>query len=242
MEKEAFQQYEELERGIEKIITAADIYAIHIMSKVREEEPPFDIINDIMSNNKLSGFSVIGNSYTKNELKLLEDKSYFREIGQQIIVATHTAFEAYLDLKFKEYYRYLLTNHNFYTNFIEKSLKKLNNRCLDDFKKNYNDLLEIHLPSFDIDVIYTTDGCSFMINNSWDAICLIDKTRNDIVHKGKSVNYKISTLMDSWYVFDFIRRWVLLFDANFDSFIYDKRKTELYKKYEKLKECALSNK
>ena len=60
---------------------------------------------------------------------------------------------------------------------------------------------------------------------------LISDARNEIAHTGKSSKYKIVTLMDSWYPFDFVRRWVACFDVNFDNLIFYNRETKLIKDY-----------
>jgi len=106
---------------------------------------------------------------------------------------------------------------------------------LSDIKRNFTDILDIHLPSFDID-FFSDKECSFHPKDSWDAINILSKARNEIVHEGTSKSYVVKTLMDSWYPFDFSRRWVSLFDANFDSLIFNNHETMLVKEYKKKKD------
>jgi hypothetical protein len=231
----AIEKFHELEQGVLGVVRAADIYALHVMAKIRGQDVDMAAVNSILSGHKVSGLNLVGSAYAKSELKTLEEAGHFTEIGQQIIVAAHTALESYLILKFREYYRYLSASVN--QDIVEETLSRINFRCLDDFKKAYKDFFKIHLPSFDIDY-HSSNGCNFMPKNSWEALRLIYEVRNDIVHKGLSVDYKVTSLMDSWYPFEFIRRWVSGFNANFDSYVYDNRETKLYREH---KHRAISN-
>jgi hypothetical protein len=224
----AIEKFAELEHGILGIIKAADLYALHTMAQLRNTEPDSQSINFIMNGTKISGFNVVGSAYTKEELSVLKDKGYFTEIGQQIIVASHTALEIYLILKFKEYYRHAFSDSD--RKLIEESLNQFNFRSLKDFKELYKNFFSIHLPSFEIDY-HSSHGCNFQPKNSWEALKLIYGSRNNIVHKGSSVNYQVSSLMDSWYPFEFVRSWVNLFDTNFDLLIYKKTETRLYSEH-----------
>ena len=220
----AIDKFSELEHGILGIIRAADLYALHTMAKLRNTEPDSQSINFIMNGEKISGFNLVGNAYTKEELLTLQNEGYFTEIGQQIIVASHTALEIYLILKFKEYYSYSFSKSD--AALVEESLNQFSFRSLKDFKELYKKFFNIHLPSFEIDY-HSSHGCNFQPKNSWEALKLIYGARNNIVHKGSSINYKVTSLMDSWYPFEFIRRWVTLFDTNFDLLIYKKTTTRL---------------
>lgn len=143
-------------------------------------------------------------------------------------MASYTAFELYLINKFEEYYKFILKNNS--EIFIRNSIKRLPRRSLEEIKKLYFDLLDIHLPSFDIEFFITGKG-TFQPKTSWDAIILLSRARNEIAHQGESESYKITTLVDSWYPLDFCRRWVDLFDINFDYLIYEGRETSLIKEY-----------
>jgi hypothetical protein len=88
------------------MIRAADIYAIHILAKLRATEPDKDLIGRILKGNKISGYNVSSIHYGKGELAQLQKGGHLKEVGQQIIVATYTALESYLISKFKEYYAF----------------------------------------------------------------------------------------------------------------------------------------
>ncbi|HFD32188.1 MAG TPA: hypothetical protein ENJ28_05710 [Gammaproteobacteria bacterium] len=234
----AIEKFHELEQGVLGIVRASDVYALHIMAKIRNTEPDMAGISSILSGTKISGLNLAGNIYTKSELALLEKEGHFTNIGQQIIVATHTALESYLILKFREYYRCLVSSSD--VTLIEESLKHISFRSLEDFKKLYKKFFKIHIPSFEIDY-HSSDGCNFQPKNSWEALELIYKARNDIVHKGGSVEYKVASLMDSWYPFEFVRNWVASFDVNFDSYIYHNKETKLIREHkERANRCGVA--
>ena len=60
---------------------------------------------------------------------------------------------------------------------------------------------------------------------------MIEKTRNQIAHSGKSIDYKIITLMDAWYPFEFVGEWVRSFDVDFDNLIYRGKESVRIKEY-----------
>ena len=223
------------EKGILNIIRAADIYAICLLAKFRGVDPNMEQITSILEGNRITSYNLMSMHYSKDEFIQLKEKGHFREICQQIIFQTYTMLESYLILKFKEYYFYLTskTTHK----IINESLKMFNFRSLTDLKRNYNDILDIHLPSYDFDYFYSDDKCSFKPKDSWEAINIIAKARNEIAHQGISSSYIANTLMDSWYPFDFIRRWIGSFDVNFNMLIYENRETGLIKEY-KLKRVS----
>jgi hypothetical protein len=220
-------------KGILNIIRAADIYAIHVLSRLRSTEPDKDLIGRILKDNKISGYNISSIHYEKGDLIKLQKGCHLKEVGQQIVVATYTALESYLIDKFKEYYSFHTSAVN--PQFVQESLKRIAPRGLSDIKRNYDDILDIHLPTFDME-FFSDQECSFHPKDSWDAICILSKARNEIVHEGSSKSYVVRNLMDSWYPFDFSRRWVSLFDANFDCLIYNKHETRLIKEYIKKKE------
>lgn len=222
----AFETFENLETGILNIIRAADIYAIHIVYRMRQQPVPHDSIDVILKGNGISALNVLGIAYTADEMRELQDKGHLREIAQQILVATHTAFEIYLKAKFDEYY---------YSRFNEQytAERRSTFRSIGDAKERYRRNLKIHLNLFEFDDYFSTPGCSFNPKSCWEGITTIDKARTEIVHGGVSKKYKINTIMDSWYPFDFIRRWVALFNGNFDPYIYERREYPLVKEHNK---------
>ena len=234
----ALEAFNVQEKGILNIIRAADIYAICLLAKIREVVPNMAQIAEILEGNKITGYNLLSFHYTDDELIQLKEKGHFKEIGQQIIFQTYTMLESYLISKFKEYYLFLTSGQ--LPKIMNECLQRFGFRSLSDLKRNYFDILDIHLPSFDVEYIFSDEKCSFQPKDSWDAINIIAKARNEIAHQGVSLSYPVSTLMDSWYPFDFTIRWIDLFDANFNMFIYENRGTALIKEY-KLKRCRVNS-
>ncbi len=220
--------FNKLSDGIRNIIRAADIYALHIIAKMRGEPSKEDLIESLMEGHTTSSYALYGASYKDSEIEALKKEEHLKQIGQQILLAAYASLEIYLIEKFKEYYRDILKDRD--NSFVENNLKRISFRSLDEIKNNYYELLNIHLPSFDIDY-YTTDKCNFKPETTWDAMKLIEKARHDIAHSGESKNYHVVSLLDAYYPFEFVITWVQHFDTNFDSLIYEKQETSLIKEY-----------
>ena len=216
-------------RGILNIIKAADIYALHIIAAYRNTKPDSKTIDKILKSDALSLLTCIGSSYHEHEVAELEKTGQMRNIGQQIILATYTAIEVYLIEKFKEYYRYLLRDKD--EAFVENSLRRFAScRNIEEIKTRYSELLKIHLSALEI-TCYTTEKCNWHPQSTWDAVLLIEKVRNQIAHTGKSTDYKITTLMDAWYPFEFVCEWVRTFDVEFDHMVYRGKESATIKEY-----------
>ena len=104
---------------------------------------------------------------------------------------------------------------------------KISNRSIEEIKRNYSNYLNIKLPYFDIERIATQQNCTFEPKDAWEAISIISKSRNEIAHSGISNTYKIRSLLDCWYPYEFVNHYVIIFDANFDDYIYNSRESRL---------------
>lgn len=169
--------------------------------------------------------------YTKNERKELEESGVLQDIGNQIVLATYTALEFYLTNKFKEYFRFRVKDAD--GQVVEKVLEKFSFRSLKGIKELYKDVLGIHLPCFEIDLYFLGASSSFRPKSTWDGITTVEKARHEIAHEGRAKTYKVRILPDAWEPFDFVRRWVGLFDVNFDFLIYEGRTTDLLRQYKR---------
>ena len=227
----AIEIFKELENGVLELCKAADVYAMHIMAKLRNSEPDTEVINRILFDNSVSFFNLVGDAYRDDEIKILQENKSFRRIGEQILLSSYAALEIYFIEKFKEYYRFLCKDAP--QNIVEETLKRFSFRNLDEIKRHYDEVLGIHLPTVEMDRIVTTNKANFEPESCWDAICMLAKERNNIAHTGAAKDYQVVTLLDSWYPFEFVRRWVMLFDYNFDMSIYEKREPPLIKEYKK---------
>ena len=223
--------FERHDAGILNLVRAADIYATHLVARLRKVPVDPQIVEAVMEHRKISGLVFLAMSYSTTEREMLAQEGHLREIGQQIVVASYTAFEAYLVNKFGEYFRFRQSGAD--TRTTEASLvhfRRAVARSLDQARSVYRDVLDIDIRWFEIDTIYTTKDCAFAPDGTWDGLQLLSKTRNDIVH-ANDVTYRIGTLTDAWYPFEFIRNYVHLFDANFDGWIYEGRAFRLIDRY-----------
>ncbi len=209
--------FSRLSSGILNIIRAADLYLLHIIADLRKEEVHEDLVKRLMNGEVVSGYNVYGGSYKEAEIGYLQEKGHLKEIGQQIILSTYVAIEFYLIEKFKEYLRIKLDKVN--NGIVEKLLKRISFRSLDEIKENYSQYLDIHLQFFDFD-IDTDEKSSFQPNSAWDALKTLSKARNELAHTGISSSYKVVTLLDVWFPFDFARRWVARFEGTFDRYVH----------------------
>lgn len=65
----AIETFHKLEKGILGIINAADIYTVHVIAKHRNSEVDKDLIDRLLTANKISGHVLHSWSYTAEELK-----------------------------------------------------------------------------------------------------------------------------------------------------------------------------
>jgi hypothetical protein len=228
---QALSLFKELEQGILQTIKAADIYAIHLTAIHRNSQPNQQQIIDIITSNKISGLTLLSMFYTESEKKHFQAKGHLVNIGNQILLATYTALEFYLENKFKEYFQCHAKDVNGVK--TEALLNKLSFRSLDNIRDLFKDILGIYLPLFEMSSFAVDPDSLFKPKSTWDGIKTIEKARHEIAHEGKSKSYKVSLLPDVWDPFDFVRRWVDLFDANFDALIYENKISPLVKEYKK---------
>lgn len=227
----AIRLFEAHEKGILRTIKAADLYALHLLAIDRNEQPNQELIRAIITEHKISSLTMLGMGYTKSEKKKLEESGELRGIGQLILLATYTAFEDYLVNKLKEYIQLDLKG-----NKSELVLDHLPCRSLENIKKLYSNILDIHLTKFEMDKegkYFLEVSSPFYQKQTWESIELINKARNDIAHKGHTDKYAMHLLSYAWDAFEFVRRWVSLFDANFDHLIYEGKATSLVRQYKK---------
>lgn len=230
MDTKAIDIFRSLEVGILNLVRAADLLTIHLVSRHRGIKVDRDLVRTVLGSPMVSGFTMSGDAYKPDEISMLEQTGHLRQIGEQIVLATYTSLEIYLIQKFTEYYAYKMLDKP--PGFVQNTLKRFSFRGLDEIKRHYSEVLDVYLTFFDIEY-YSDDKSHFQPVDSWAAIKLIESARHEIAHQGVSTSYKIVTPLDSWYPFEFTRRWVASFDANFDLFFYKGQRTSLYEEYER---------
>ena len=222
----AIDQFEQLEQGIWGIIKAADVYLICLVAELRREQPALELIHEILSGNTVSTLTLVSTTCTTQERDQLIQKGHVQAIAGQIVLATYTALEIYLAEKFREYFRFSTKGIH-----ADGALDKFSFRSLDNIKDLFRNVLGIHLPLFEIDRITVDSNSSFKPSTSWEGIKDIEKARHDIAHQGSASFTRIALVPDAWDRFDFARRWISLFDANFDFLVYEARDTHLIRSY-----------
>ena len=210
------------------LVKSADLYSLQLLARERKTQVPTDLIDIILTDNRISGFTVDGGMYRPHEIAMLKSTGLFRRVGEQIVLATYTAAEMYLTEKFKEYLAFRYSQSS--PELLQALLDRLSFRSLQEIKKHYSDLLDIHLPFFEIQM-FTTDKCNFQPRDCWEAFNILSTARNDIAHLGYSKAYKVDTPVDSWYPFEFVRTWIAQFDSNFDMLMFARQETSLIVEY-----------
>ena len=230
---DALRVFNEQAAGILTLIRSASLYAMHLAALARGEAPPSpDVIAAIVEGKLQSAMTMFGEAYRPDEIESLRRDGRLKEVGGQILVATHSALEAYLAEKLQEYCRLKLASPSDVMTTKLLGASRFARLGLDRLTEHYWDLLRIDVRSFNIRPIYTAKDCAFVPSSSWEGLKMIEAARHGIVHAGLSGDrYEVTTLMDAWYPFDFVRRWVDLFDAHYDSWVYHGSPTPL------LEEC-----
>lgn len=159
-----------LEKGVLKLLKAADIYAMHMVSHYQKTEIDKKLIYNIIFENKMSGLNLFGWEYQDNILNDLKVSEHLTQICQQIVLATYTILEVYLIEKFKEYYAYRMNGMD--ESFIQGNLKRYLFRSLKEVGKHYYEILGIHIPSFELERYFSDNSSHFKPANSWEALLL----------------------------------------------------------------------
>jgi hypothetical protein len=228
----AIEAFKKQEENILLLLKAADLYIQYVISAMRGVEPDYKLIKKIVTENGISTLNYSWRFYLSEvEYEKLKCDGKTRKICEEIVLSVYTAIEQYLISKFKEYLKHILsTNSDHIYSAVEK---RISYRSLDQIKANYCDYLNIHLPSFEPEIGGFVESW-FQPHSSWEGLTMLSKARNEIAHEGKCSTYGIFYLVDAYAPLDFATRWVKLFDANFNSAIYeDKRHYKLVKEHDK---------
>lgn len=228
MNHKAIDKFNELEKGILEIIRAADIFTIELVQLRRGTDFAKNLIKDLLTRGKISSFVIFRDSYSQKEIEDLKREPRLRSIACQIVLASYTALEVYLVNKFKEYLSFRMKNCP--QGIKEAILKMIRFRDLKEIKKNYTDFIGIHIDKFEPGHFPVDYKSNFKANTWWEGLLQIAKARNEIAHRGISETTQLILLPDSWECFDLCRRWVNLFNGNFDRYIYKNELTDYVKR------------
>ena len=219
--------YRSMCNSIYLIINAANIHSEHLIAKAENRNVDNSVI-DILIKGGMTGDLM--NSGWLSETTKEQIKPKVKPIVNSVIVSSYTALEVYFRNKFEELLELRLNTDN--NNLITQVVSNLNFQGLSRIKRNFKDILDIHLELYKGYKLIDSVDPFFESKDLWKIIEEIASARNEIVHRGDSIGFGANGLADAWGVFDFSRQWVESFDANFNMYFYDGFKTDLFFEYE----------
>lgn len=217
---EAYQAFLKNVDSIKSLVRYADVYGLHALANARGEPVNTDVIQEIISQKGLSPLAISWQfCMTPEEYAEFGKRGHLRSICEHIIFASYVALEAYLIAKFNEYFTHKYSS-------IEVApraafLKKITLRSLEEIKKHCVEFLEIRLAHFEPDPGVYEEAPWFHPGSSWEGLKILERCRNCLAHNGEMADVKIVMLVDAWSVAEFCERWVMLFECNYDDFIYN---------------------
>jgi hypothetical protein len=226
----AIEAFTKQEENILHLLRAADVYTQHVISNMRQKPVNQELISKIVNDGCLSTLNYSWRFFlSESEYDQLREEGQTKKICEEIVLSVYTAVEQYLISKFREYLKHSLGTQS--DTMFAAVCKRVSFRNLDQIKENYEDYFSIHLPSFEPEQRGFEESW-FQPKSSWEGITMLSRARNEIAHDGTSKSYDIFYLIDAYSPLHFSTRWVSLFDANFDSMIYDNQKFSIVRKHD----------
>lgn len=209
--------------SILSLIRCADIYGIHAISLFRGESPDLPLIGRIIKEKEVSLHSHSWQwTMRREEYDEFDNDGHLRSMCEHIVFSSYVAVEAYLKGKFKEYF-----DHMYKAPDQERQdllLKRISLRSLKEFEEHYRKYLRINLAVFNHPQVSTyAEAEWFNPTTSWQGLKQLEECRNQLAHSGRMNSARLVVLVDAMSVFQFVRRYVMLFDATYDSYIYQGR-------------------
>jgi hypothetical protein len=209
--------------SILSLIRCADIYGLHAISLFRGESPDLPLIQKIIKEKEVS---LQAHSWQwimqRKEYDKFDNDGHLRSICEHIVFSSYVAVESYLMGKFKEYF-----DHMYKAPDQERQnllLKRISLRSLKELDEQFRKYLRINLSAFNHPQVSTyAEAEWFNPASSWQGLKQLEKCRNQLAHSGKMNSAKLVVLVDAMSVFQFCRCYVMLFDANYDSYVYQGR-------------------
>jgi hypothetical protein len=209
--------------SILSLIRCADIYGIHAISLFRGESPDLPLIGRIIKEKEVSLHAHSWQwTMRREEYDEFDNDGHLRSMCEHIVFSSYVAVEAYLKGKFKEYF-----DHMYKTPDQERQdllLKRISLPSLQEIEEQDRKYLRINLADFNHPQVSTyAEAEWFNPTTSWQGLKQLEKCRNELAHSGRMNSARLVVLVDAMSVFQFCRRYVKLFDANYDSCIYQGR-------------------
>jgi hypothetical protein len=210
--------------SIKHLIRANDVYCLLKLHQIRKDERFLKWVSKIISEDSLSLIAIErGWIMSESEEENFNQNKYLTQITIQVIQSSFAALENYLKNKFWEIAeeRSIQLSH---------SLRK-KHMSWGKIKVMYFKKLFIKLSDFDHCQTNIGDNDWFKADTSWKAIEIIKKVRNQISHEGRVDDYELNHVEDSLNTYEFIHRWVQLFEWNYNRIFKYRR---ILIKYEKM--------
>jgi hypothetical protein len=223
MKKKALTTFQQRAKRIESLIRCADVYGLHTLAVLRNEEPDTRLIGTVIREGSYSTQAYSAGMYfDAEELEAFEKEAHLKAICEHIVFASYVATEDYLIAKFKEYYS--LANE-IDPSEVDNQYLRVNDIHLDgceNIKKSFRRHLDVRLNKFhhpQVSVFHEAKW--FDPESCWEGMKTLSRFRNKIAHAKDEESMGPIMLVDSYSAFDFCRSYAQLFDCNYDMRFYD---------------------
>jgi hypothetical protein len=210
--------------SILSLIRCADIYGLHAISLFRGESPDLALIARIVKEKEVSLHAHSWQwTMRREEYDEFDNDGHLRSMCEHIVFSSYVAIEAYLKGKFKEYFEYMYKVPD--QRRQDLLMELFRPRDLKGINENYKKYLQVSLSDFNHPQVSTyAEAEWFNPHSCWEGLKYLEKCRNQLAHSGRMVDSaRLVVLVDAMSVLEFCRRYVMLFDANLDSHIYQGR-------------------
>jgi hypothetical protein len=202
------------------MIRCADIYGIHAIALYRGERPDLPLIRRIIKEKEVSLHAHSWQwSMRREEYDEFDKDGHLRSMCEHIGFSSYVAVESYLKGKFKEYFDYMYKAPDQERQVL--LLKRISLRSLKELNEQFGNYLRINLADFNHPQVSSyAEAEWFNPTSSWQGLKQLENCRNQLAHSGRMDSARLVVLVDAMSVFQFCRRYAMLFDANYDSLIY----------------------
>lgn len=223
MESDAHRSFESSCDSIASLIRCADVFGLHALSLLRGEDRNLGLIERLIKEN---GVSQLAHSWQwfmrKEEYEIFGKIGHLRAICEHIVFASYVAVEAYLTAKFKEYFAHLYKAPD--ADKLEALAKRFSFRNLEETNKHFGRYLGIRLAQYNHPQVSTyAEAAWFHPSSCWGGLTQLETCRNELAHSGRIESARLVVLVDAWSVFEFCRSYVQMFEASYNSNIYEGR-------------------
>lgn len=221
MKSNALTTFERRLERIRSLIRCADVYCLHALAQLRDEQPDLSLIEKIIREGVHSALNwSTGLFMTREEEKVFIEEGPLKAICDQIVFASYVAIEDFLVAKFKEYYAHKLSILiSDIDDYLDRNNIYING--LENIAKRYIKLLDFNIREFDHpQVAVHAEAKWFQPDTCWDGVKKLSMFRNGIAHAKYESRAGPNMLVDAHSVVEFCRRYAVLFDYYYDAKCY----------------------